>query len=342
MTRVAPRKEVSSDPPVHIVQDAAPYNSIHLQARLWEQAWRGGPPSGSRVHGTGWVPSRADLVLYHYGSFALSAFRYAVRPRTIFVFHNVTPARLLLPWSPLVALRAAAADLQLRLLPRRLPWIGVSPYNCGVLAGYGFQRIEHVPVVVEPRAPQPKSEAPVLLFVGRISPNKNVIRLLRMHRELSQALSPRPRLIIVGQRKPRCPYGQAFEKELERMAGQCDVVWLREPVRYRYLLDLHGKAWLYVSMSLHEGCGVPVCESVACHTPAIYLQCGGTESVLAGHGMVPLCEHRNFSSYVLEALASEQLRQELLVRQQLCIEPLQPAAVRERLLSAVSALATDS
>jgi glycosyltransferase involved in cell wall biosynthesis len=69
-------------------------------------------------------------------------------------------------------------------------------------------------------------------------------------------------------------------------------------------------------MSLHEGFGLPICEAIAQGTPALYLECGGTESILWAYGMVPLNQSREFGQHVLRLIASPTERQALLGKQQ--------------------------
>lgn len=319
-------------PITQVVQAPEPHNSIYLQARLWHAAvarW-GGEGAVLGVRALGRAGDRG-VVLYHYGSFDWGVFRVPWRGPLLGVFHNVTPARLLYRWNPLVAARAALAAAQLRALPQGLRWIAVSPFNRQVLYAYGFRQVDVVPLVIEPAPGGEKSETPLLLFVGRITPSKNVAELLRGHEQVCARSRQRPRLVIVGARKPRCRYGDWFERCLERSRWRHLVTWEQHPLAYRRLLELHTRAWLYVSLSLHEGFGVPVCQSVAAGTPALYLACGGTESVLNGVG----CMWRGqaeFAELVVEHLENPQLREELLSRQAPLVAQYRSEIVGQRLL----------
>src|SRR5262249_18711035 len=149
--------------------------------------------------------------LYHYGSLDPWAFRLARRDRTVFIFHNVTAACDMWWWSPLVAARAAAASIQLSLFPRRRQWFAVSGFNARGLREKGFRPVQVVPCVVPEQRVAPKTVRPSLLFVGRIAPNKNVLHLLDSYAAMaSQWRGTAPTLTIVGSRKRRCRYGDAF------------------------------------------------------------------------------------------------------------------------------------
>ena len=63
------------------------------------------------------------------------------------------------------------------------------------------------------------------------------------------------------------------------------------------LSEMYSRCWIYITLSQHEGFGLPVCESINNGTPAIYTSCGGQECVLNNIGLVN-------ESYIAEEAAS--------------------------------------
>ena len=319
------------------------YNAIRLHAEVWHTALRPSLHDGSSTAVAGWRDAcRRDrgVQLYHYGSFDWLAWALSLSPDAVFVYHNVTPVSELWRWSPLVALRALGAAFQLRLLPKRLPWLAVSEFNREQLLKIGFSTVETVPLVFDEQTKGKKSEVPTLLFVGRISPNKNVIALLRAFCSVWERSSPKPRLVLVGARKRRCRYAEAFERELNSCRARKDIVWHANSLRYSELQELFRSAWLYLSMSRHEGFGAPVCQAVSFGTPSLFLECGGTESVLGAAGLVRSEGRRQFADRVLELLASEDARLQLLQDQDAVVRQLCGSSVAPLLYSALSRLST--
>lgn len=319
------------------------YNAVRLHAEIWHCAMGPCLQEGSSTSLATWRELRSrqrGVLLYHYASFDWLAWALSVSPDAVFVYHNVTPAGELWRWSPLVALRALAAAVQLRLMPKDLPWLAVSEFNRQELIKIGFKTVETVPLIFDEQTKGKKSELPTLLFVGRISPNKNVIALLRAFCSVWERSSPKPRLVLVGARKRRCRYADAFERELNSCPAKADIVWHASSVRYSQLQDLYRSAWLYLSMSRHEGFGAPVCQAVSFGTPALFLECGGTESVLGAAGLVRSEGQGNVADRVLELLASEEARLRLLRAQAVIIQLLDSASVAERLCSALSRLSS--
>ena len=60
---------------------------------------------------------------------------------------------------------------------------------------------------------------------------------------------------------------------------------------------------------------MPVCEAILHGTPAIYMECGGQESVLNSLGMIPLGNSNKFADKVLELISDENKRNSLLEAQ---------------------------
>ncbi len=324
-------------------------NAIHLQASLLNPVLAGSlgldimslDICNFRQFMAILATSRSQLpVIYHYGSFGLFAFLFMFRKRTTFIYHNYTPARFFWRWQPLVAIRSLLTRIQLLLMPRRTSWIAVSPWNAQCLRELGFPDVRECPCIVrgaeaEGLDAEGLDAEPMLLFVGRISPNKNCLELVRQIRQVAHLLQTKITLSIVGDVKPGCPYGKRFSSYISQIPSgdPVRIRWYRGVISQRELDGLYWRSWLYVSMSLHEGFGLPVCEAIAHGVPAVYLECGGTESVLNGLGMVPLQESERFWSFLAKFIESKQARGELLGRQKQAVNSCMLPKVEETIRS---------
>ena len=101
-----------------------------------------------------------------------------------------------------------------------------------------------------------KGNEKLLLFVGRLSPHKNVHNLLKIFNIVNQK-SPKTRLLIVG--KPTFP---SYYKKLKNMANKS--VFFKEFVDDKELPYYYAACDLYVTASLWEGFNLPVAEAQAC------------------------------------------------------------------------------
>jgi len=303
-------------------------NAVFLQAKLLNEVLRTSFDIVTNMHATRWmkssvlrslISSKAPIIC-HYGSFDPVVFALQRRPKTIFVYHNHTPLRFYWKWRPRVALLDLMTEAQLRLMPKDVHWVAVSEYNRQCLHRLGFAKVDVCPCIVltvQPDRLPDKTSDPSVLFVGHIWPHKNCIRLVSEISVAANILRRRVTLRIVGDPRPGFLYGKAFQWSVSRLSSHkwLRIEWLPGILPEEELDSLYGSSWLYVSTSLHEGFGLPACESVMRGTPAVYLECGGQESVLGQAGMVRLSERQSFGHEVARLLLDEPSRGRLLSEQ---------------------------
>jgi glycosyltransferase involved in cell wall biosynthesis len=254
-----------------------------------------------------------DLLFWHYGSF--DKFLIGLDTSKInFVYHNITPARFFWKNDFLVALKSCVGQLQLRTLSKSSRWITVSDFNKTQLNKLGFKDVQLLPNVIQKEElVAQKTEVFSLLYVGRISPNKNCLKLLEAIKKLCGSTNETVLFTIVGNGKQNCNFFKKFLNEIDKMREikNLKLRWEKN-LELRDLSILYQQSWLYVSMSKHEGFGVPACESIMYGTPALYLASGGQESVLSNHGLVSLDDEDNFDKKILELMTNDIARQTLL------------------------------
>jgi glycosyltransferase involved in cell wall biosynthesis len=107
-------------------------------------------------------------------------------------------------------------------------------------------------------------DGPFVLFVGRIEPRKNLLRLIRAFSRARGKLGKDFRLVIAGQEDFR---SREVFQEAERQA-ESSVVFLGA-VPDADLPVLYNLADALAYPSLAEGFGIPVLEAMACGTPVI-------------------------------------------------------------------------
>jgi len=265
------------------------------------------------------------VCLYHFspgspaGRIALSA-----AGRLAVAYHNVTPARFFASWSAESAWLAGQAEVELRGLARRAA-IGLakSAFSLGDLAAAGFPRARVLPYVHAPgrrKAPSPvfrrlyADGRTHVLAVGRVAPNKRVEDLLRAFALLQRGPLPRSRLLLVGDRGLRA-YADALEA-LARALRLRDVVFCGH-VDEDELAAAYGLADVLVSLSEHEGYGVPLVEAMLAGVPVVAFDAGATAETMDGAGIL-LGERRpELVAGVIEALVGDPaLRRAVLAGQE--------------------------
>lgn len=261
---------------------------------------------------------RKEIVFWHYGGFDEYLNSFIRDKNIIYVYHNITPSKYFWNTEPLVAIRSIIGKLQMKFIPKNNLWITMSRYNKNELTKFSFNNIVVCPNIVTSGCEfyVSKNKEITLLFVGRIAQNKNCILLLEQIKKVAVELKKTVNLTIVGAVKPKSRYGIRFINQFKKNQHHeyFKINWISN-VNDEELKILYKESWLYVSMSLHEGFGLPACESIMNGTPALYLECGGQESVLKNIGMVSIADQNNFYKYVIDLIVNEKCRKKLLQNQ---------------------------
>jgi glycosyltransferase involved in cell wall biosynthesis len=215
---------------------------------------------------------RERYLIYHHSVGSHVADDVASRDqRVILIYHNVTPAEFFVNTNPEWAQMSHRGTQQLSLLrPKTALALADSPYNQQDLRAAGFVNIELLPIVLgvpdyelpinEALAAKWQTNGPILLFVGRFSPNKrqeDLVKLLYFYHRIC----PTAHLILVGDR-----WTIRYDKWVEAFAadlGLAERVTLTGKVTQQDLVTYYRIADLYLSMSEHEGFGKPLIESMS-------------------------------------------------------------------------------
>ncbi|MFO0599550.1 MAG: glycosyltransferase family 4 protein [Myxococcaceae bacterium] len=242
-----------------------------------------------------------DLVLYHHGIASSLAGRVMHLPcRRGVVFHNVTPARFYEGSrlaEPLIAGRAQLAALAdfVELS------IGVSDFNARELREAGHRNVHVVPLSVEAErfaagkgdgkldAKLASAGRPRVVSVSRVVPHKRMEDLVSLHEELRR-IAPRAELWLVG----GFAAGSAAFKALEARADAAGGVRFLGRVSHAELVSAYRAADVFVSMSEHEGFGVPLIEAMAAEVPVLAFGAAAVPETMGGRGIV--FDEKNFAA----------------------------------------------
>jgi glycosyltransferase involved in cell wall biosynthesis len=242
----------------------------------------------------------ADLLIVEYGQFyrALTLLPLLVggRPRILFDYHGVTPPEL---WSS-----HNREALEKGLRQRGLVWCADT-----VLVHSRFTRQElirptsypqervHVlghPVDLKTYCPSPSlssfrsqlglESASILLFVGRLAPNKRVLLLVEALARLRE-VTPPVHLVLAGDTS------DLYQAEAERCRARAQELGLAERVHLlghvsdEGLKDVYRAADVLVMPSRHEGFCIPVLEAMACGVPVVAARAGALPETVGSAGL---------------------------------------------------------
>jgi len=272
------------------------------------------------------TPTSADWLFYHHavGS-PLGDYLAAWPGRKVLVYHNITPPEFFPPNHPWIALLRLGREQLQRWRHDGRFWavLADSRFNAEELRQIGYPRVAEIPLLLDPSRWMGMPWDPSLvesrrhlftvLFVGRIVENKRQVELVALFDSFRRAC-PRPcELVLVGDASSQ-GYAQRLRAEIERRGLQSHVTLTgRLPVSA--LAALYHAADAYVSLSAHEGFGMPLVEAIALDVPVLAQAAGAVAETLGPEGLV-------FPSEFFEPIVQALLR--------LATDPAEADRVRQR------------
>jgi L-malate glycosyltransferase len=237
-----------------------------------------------------------DILIFHYAlPSAMTHYLREHKGRRVVIHHNVTPPEFFDPWDAEMIRICKIGREELSLLKDVDLGLGDSEYNRQELEEAGFKRTGVLPIYLDfARYRQPPNpvlmrfmkEAPAnVLFVGRVSPNKKHDDLIRLASYWKRFIAADVRLVFVG----KLPRKHEYFDALQRHMYECgftpwEVLWLGH-VEHDDLLACYRGADVFVSMSEHEGFGVPLVEAMLMEVPIVAYRCTAVGHTLGDAGL---------------------------------------------------------
>jgi glycosyltransferase involved in cell wall biosynthesis len=239
-----------------------------------------------------------DVVILHYAlPSPLSAALREHRGRRVLLHHNITPPSFFLPWDPEMARICALGQEEWRSLRGHVDLaLADSEFSRRELEEAGFPRTAVLPIYLDfgryREAPSPALLAMLrdgrtnVVFVGRLVPNKRPEDLIRLASYWKRFITPDVRLLLVGKVPGRGGYFQALQAFMyEEGFTPWEVVFTGH-VDHRDLLACYASAHVFVSMSEHEGFGVPLVEAMLMDVPVLAHAAAAVPFTLGGAGLL--------------------------------------------------------
>lgn len=248
------------------------------------------------------------LILHYSVGGAANRFVLDVPDRVIVYYHNITPPHFFYAINGDLARRLQEARRDLPLLRERATAIADSPYNQRELEALGFHVLGVTPPILSfAHLPSPSDHHATTdwLFVGRMSPNKCVHDVIRAFHYYHTRLDANAHLWLVGSAEGMSEYVRALERLVARLKLERAVTFAGhvEEVGVYYQ-----KAGVYVSMSEHEGFGIPLVEAMHCGVPVLAFAATSVPETLGDAGV--LIQRKDFP--VIAELAHEIVTNETL------------------------------
>lgn len=283
-----------------------------------------------------------DGLIYHHsiGSDLTPMARDHAGPKCL-VYHNITPAFFYAPYSEKRTRLMERGREELGGLASSFSLsVGVSAYNARELAEAGFTDPDVLPLITDPEQWNVPAD-PILmarlqdgrtniLFVGRIAPNKRQDRLIQAFAAY-RTLDPLARLILVGGYDEADPFFVSLTWIVDKYGLQADVLFLGG-VSDSKLQACYRTAYLFWSMSEHEGFGVPLIEAMWFDIPVLALDSSAVPETLGPAGALfsGRLDDRRLAALARMLTSDPEVRRRVLASQEKRREKFVPEHFEER------------
>jgi glycosyltransferase involved in cell wall biosynthesis len=340
-----------------LLPTAAPYDAVTEQAFRWREllhdwgyeseivAEHVHPDLLGRVHRMGRAGRRmlqCDRLILRYALWS-STVETALesKARIALCYHNITPGELLRAFNPEVAALCEHGRDGLTVFRGKIDaLIADSSFNALDLREAGLGDATVVPLLLDLPSGVPRrrpNRDPVVLTVGRLAPNKRLEDVVKSFALYQRHRAPEASLVVIGSARGFESYRTALEGLVARVGARRvfftgQISSAARDAWYRY-------ADVYLSMSVHEGFGAPLIESLAHGLPVVARAAGAVPETVGGAGLVLDVDDPAVVAEALHAAASSQpTREALFDAAEDRLSELRPDVLAPRIRSALAPL----
>lgn len=276
-----------------------------------------------------------NIVIYHHSGYWEDGERLLDEARNncmvpaclIIRYHNVTPPEFFADYSAFYFQNCGRGRKQTERLQEMFPeswWLCDSDYNGAELTKVAENRKKrihpfHNLTAWEKMHPDSDTlamlqgeEAVKVLFTGRVVPNKGHLQLIEMLEDFRENYGDRMALYIIGKFDGSVSFYTEEVKRKILAAGLEKRVHFIGEVTDETLLAYYKGCDYYVSLSEHEGFGVPFIEAQYLGLPVIARNAGAAGEVLGEGAILFEGEVRHYSAAIAYLEEHPELRQKLI------------------------------
>jgi glycosyltransferase involved in cell wall biosynthesis len=290
--------------------------------------------------------SNSHLLLFHH-SMGNEAFEdVIVLPNDVVaIYHNITPERYFS--NEVVRNYVRLGRDQLLALARRAQCgVADSNFNRREMLAAGFKRVEVLPVRTDfsdfyHRSSSEGFRSSDWLFVGRLVGNKCQHDIVRAFAIYSKSFDDSARLILIGDTSDSA-YVDFIRSEAEK-CGIADRVVMRGKVSHQQLKSAFRASGVFVSMSEHEGFGVPILEAMASDLPVVAYGAAAVPETMGGAGILLRSKDPAVVAATVQSIRNDEgLRERLLARQRRRVDQVQRFDIRSLLKRLISRASSEA
>jgi glycosyltransferase involved in cell wall biosynthesis len=242
----------------------------------------------------------------------------------ILIYHNITPPEFFADFSQeMVNISRIGRQELSSLVPHISLALADSEFNCQELRQLGFKATAVFPLFIDfSKYKKPMNrfvydlfndERINVLFVGRIVPNKRIENLIKVIFYYKKYVSPLVRLIVVGKTQSLPGYFQSLVGMADEFYLKPEEICFTGHIPDEEMYALYQASDVFLSLSEHEGFGLPFIESMVFDLPIIAYNSTAVPYTLGGAGILINSKRVDYITELVQIVAlDKKLRERLL------------------------------
>ena len=273
-------------------------------------------------------PGSQDVTILHFAlPSPLGPAFQKMDSKKVLIYHNITPAMFFEDYSAEMArISKLGREELMSLVPCVDLALADSEYNRQELLAAGFRNTAVFPLFVDfSKYTRPmnrfvydlfRDERLNILFVGRIVPNKRIEELIKVVFYYKKYISPLVRLIVVGKTASLPKYYEALTLMADEFYLKPDEICFTGHIPDEEMYALYQASDVFLSLSEHEGFGLPFLESMVFKLPIIAYNCTAVPYTLGEAGILINHKKVDFVAELVNAVSKDQKLQEKVISAQ--------------------------
>ncbi|MCK4495679.1 MAG: glycosyltransferase family 4 protein, partial [Candidatus Aminicenantes bacterium] len=273
-------------------------------------------------------PSPSDVTILHFALPSPLTHAFAGLPsRKTMIYHNLTPHGFFKDFSQeMVRISQIGREELVSLAPKVALALADSEFNRQELLKIGFKKAEVFPLFVDfKKYKKPmnrlmynlfKDDRTNVLFVGRVVPNKRIDDLIKVIFYYKKYISPLIRLIIVGKIASLPKYYKSLVTLADEFYLKPEEICFTGHISDEEMFAIYKASDLFLSLSEHEGFGLPFIESMIFDLPIIAYDCTAVPYTLGGAGVLIKNKRKDYVGELVNIVANDMKLREGIIEGQ--------------------------
>lgn len=296
-------------------------------------------------------PSSSDVTLLHFGlPSPLTQALIDVSSRKVIIYHNITPSKFFRDYSEeMVRITDIGREELKTLVPHVELALADSEYNRQELEDSGFRNTDVLPLFVDfSKYTKPidrmtydlyKNGRTNIMFAGRVVPNKKIEDLIKVVFYYKKYISPLVRLIVVGKTSSLPGYYKGLIQLADEFYLKPEEILFTGHIPDEEMFALYKASDVFLSLSEHEGFGLPFIESLVFDLPVIAYDCTAVSSTLDGAGILVKNKRIEYIAELIKMVACDSgLREKVIDGQRRRLKKFKEMKLDEFLLKSLKGL----